>query len=153
VVERFDVEVTFYRHAIDGAIQAINAQTQLDLRGYALTRSTAMASRAASTGAVSSFNNRPPNFGSIKTDGWDVDLFWTLPQSSIGQFKLGWKNTFVGRYGHRCGRPEAAAEARVEVADSSIPEWTSNASIAWTLDRWSANLDGAAHLRADRELR
>ncbi len=40
--ERFDVEVTFYRHAIDGAIQAINAQTQLDLC-VALTRSTVMA--------------------------------------------------------------------------------------------------------------
>ncbi|PII18702.1 TonB-dependent receptor [Stenotrophomonas sp. LMG 10879] len=138
--ERFDVEVTFYRHNIDGAIQAINAQTQLDLCVDTLDPIYCDGITRASTGAVSSFNNRLTNLGSIKTDGWDVDLFWTLPQSSIGQFKLGWKNTFVGRY-----EATGAAGQRqpqkpgVEVADSSIPEWTSNASIGWTLDNWSAN--------------
>ncbi|MEN5290722.1 TonB-dependent receptor [Stenotrophomonas lactitubi] len=138
--ERFDVEVTFYRHNIDGAIQAINAQTQLDLCVDTLDPIYCDGITRASTGAVSSFNNRLTNLGSIRTDGWDVDLFWTLPQSSIGQFKLGWKNTFVGRY-----EATGAAGQRqpqkpgVEVADSSIPEWTSNASIGWTLDNWSAN--------------
>ncbi|WP_313142432.1 TonB-dependent receptor [Stenotrophomonas sp.] len=138
--ERFDVEVTFYRHNIDGAIQAINAQTQLDLCVDTLDPIYCDGITRASTGAVSSFNNRLTNLGSIKTDGWDVDMFWTLPQSDIGQFKLGWKNTFVGRY-----EATGAAGQRqpqkpgVEVADSSIPEWTSNASIGWTLDNWSAN--------------
>jgi len=138
--ERFDVEVTFYRHNIDGAIQAINAQTQLDLCVDTLDPVYCDGITRASTGAVNSFNNRLTNLGSIKTDGWDVDLFWTLPQSDIGQFKLGWKNTFVGRY-----EATGAAGQRqpqkpgVEVADSSIPEWTSNASIGWTLDNWSAN--------------
>ncbi|WP_416056535.1 TonB-dependent receptor [Stenotrophomonas maltophilia] len=138
--ERFDVEVTFYRHNIDGAIQAINAQTQLDLCVDTLDPIYCDGITRASTGAVSSFNNRLTNLGSIKTDGWDVDMFWTLPQSDIGQFKLGWKNTFVGRY-----EATGAAGQRqpqkpgVEVADSSIPEWTSNASIGWSLDNWSAN--------------
>ncbi len=138
--ERFDVEVTFYRHNIDGAIQAINAQTQLDLCVDTLDPVYCDGITRASTGAVNSFNNRLTNLGSIKTDGWDVDMFWTLPQSDIGQFKLGWKNTFVGRYeatgavGQR--QPQKPG---VEVADSSIPEWTSNASIGWTLDNWSAN--------------
>ncbi|MDN8883594.1 hypothetical protein Q0M56_13860, partial [Staphylococcus aureus] len=86
-----------YRHAIDGAIQAINAQTQLDLCVDTLDPIYCDGITRASTGAVSSFNNRLTNLGSIKTDGWDVDLFWTLPQTSIGQFKLAWKNTFVGR--------------------------------------------------------
>ena len=27
-----------------------------------------------------------------------MDLFWTLPQTDVGQFKIGWQNTFVGRY-------------------------------------------------------
>jgi iron complex outermembrane receptor protein len=138
--ERFDVEVTFYRHAIDGAIQAINAQTQLDLCVDTLDPIYCNGITRASTGAVSSFNNRLTNLGSIKTDGWDVDLFWTLPQSSIGQFKLGWKNTFVGRYeATGAAGQKQPQKPGVEVADSSIPEWTSNASIGWTLDRWSAN--------------
>ncbi|WP_033835807.1 TonB-dependent receptor domain-containing protein, partial [Stenotrophomonas maltophilia] len=138
--ERFDVEVTFYRHAIDGAIQAINAQTQLDLCVDTLDPVYCDGITRASTGAVSSFNNRLTNLGSIKTDGWDVDLFWTLPQTSIGQFKLAWKNTFVGRYeATGAAGQKQPQKPGVEVADSSIPEWTSNASIGWTMDRWSAN--------------
>jgi iron complex outermembrane receptor protein len=89
---------------------------------------------------VSGFNNRLTNLGSIKTDGWDVDLFWTLPETSAGQFKLGWQNTFVGRYeaigaaGQR--QPQ---EPGVEVSDSSIPEWTSNATLSWNLAHWNAS--------------
>ncbi|WP_139803881.1 TonB-dependent receptor domain-containing protein, partial [Cronobacter sakazakii] len=81
--ERFDVEVTFYRHDIQGAIQAINAQTQLDLCVDTLDPLYCDGITRASTGAVNGFNNRLTNLGSIKTDGWDVDLFWTLPQSDI----------------------------------------------------------------------
>jgi len=138
--ERFDVEVTFYRHHIEGAIQAINAQTQLDLCVDTLDPLYCGGITRASTGAVSSFNNRLTNLGSIKTDGWDVDLFWTLPQTEVGQFKLGWQNTFVGRYealgaaGQR--QPQ---EPGVEVADSSIPEWTSNATLSWNLANWNAS--------------
>jgi iron complex outermembrane receptor protein len=138
--ERFDVEVTFYRHTIEGAIQAINAQTQLDLCVETLDPVYCGGITRATTGAVSSFNNRLTNLGSIKTDGWDVDLFWTFPQSDIGQFKLGWQNTFVGRYealgaaGQR--QPQKPG---VEVADSSIPEWTSNATLSWALANWSAS--------------
>ncbi|KAF1014801.1 MAG: Vitamin B12 transporter BtuB [Stenotrophomonas maltophilia] len=137
--ERFDVEVTFYRHQIDGAIQAINAQTQLDLCVDTLDPIYCTGITRASTGAVSSFNNRLTNLGSIKTDGWDVDLFWTLPQTSVGQFKLGWQNTFVGRYeATGAAGQKQPQKPGVEVADSTIPEWTSNATLNWSLANWNA---------------
>ena len=138
--ERFDVEVTFYRHHIEGAIQAINAQTQLDLCVDTLDPLYCAGITRASTGAVSSFNNRLTNLGSIKTAGWDVDLFWTLPQTEIGQFKLGWQNTFVGRYeALGAAGQKQPQEPGVEVADSSIPEWTSNATLSWNLSNWNAS--------------
>lgn len=138
--ERFDVEVTFYRHHIEGAIQAINAQTQLDLCVDTLDPLYCDGITRAGTGAVSGFNNRLTNLGSIKTDGWDVDLFWTLPQTEIGQFKLGWQNTFVGRYEAlgAAGQKQPQGPG-VEVADSSIPEWTSNATLSWNLSNWNAS--------------
>lgn len=138
--ERFDVEVTFYRHHIEGAIQAINAQTQLDLCVDTLDPLYCDGITRAGTGAVSGFNNRLTNLGSIKTDGWDVDLFWTLPQTEIGQFKLGWQNTFVGRYeALGAAGQKQPQEPGVEVADSSIPEWTSNATLSWNLSNWNAS--------------
>jgi len=138
--ERFDIDVTFYRHTIEGAIQAINAQTQLDLCVDTLDPLYCAGITRATTGAISGFNNRLTNLGSIKTDGWDVDLSWTLPRTDVGQFKLIWQNTFVGRYealgaaGQR--QPQ---EPGVEVADSSIPEWTSNATVSWQQSAWNAS--------------
>ncbi|MEQ7418955.1 TonB-dependent receptor [Xanthomonas campestris pv. campestris] len=138
--DRLDLEVTFYRHHVDGAIQAINAQTQLDLCVDTLAALYCDGIGRASTGGINAFNNRLTNLGSIKTDGWDVDLFWTLPESALGRFKLSWQNTFVGRYealgaaGQR--QPQGPG---IEVVDSAIPEWTSNAVLDWSLGNWTAS--------------
>ncbi|KPN06155.1 TonB-dependent receptor, partial [Xanthomonas arboricola pv. pruni] len=132
--DRLDLEMTFYRHHVDGAIQAINAQTQLDLCVDTLDALYCNGIGRASTGGINAFNNRLTNLGSIKTDGWDVDLFWTLPETALGRFKLSWQNTFVGRYealgaaGQR--QPQGPG---IEVVDSAIPEWTSNAVLDWSL--------------------
>lgn len=138
--DRLDLEMTFYRHHVDGAIQAINAQTQLDLCVDTLDALYCNGITRASTGGINAFNNRLTNLGSIKTDGWDVDLFWTLPETGLGRFKLSWQNTFVGRYealgaaGQR--QPQGPG---VEVVDSAIPEWTSNAVLDWSLGNWTAS--------------
>jgi Outer membrane receptor proteins, mostly Fe transport len=94
----------------------------------------------APTGGINGFNNRLTNLGVIKTDGWDVDLNWTFPETSAGRFKLSWNNTFVGRYeaigaaGQR--QPQGPG---IEVADSAIPEWTSTANLDWRLGNWTAS--------------
>ncbi len=138
--ERFDVEVTFYRHTVEGAIQAINAQTQLDLCVETVDPLYCGGITRAPTGGINGFNNRLTNLGVIKTDGWDVDLNWTFPETSAGRFKLSWNNTFVGRYeaigaaGQR--QPQGPG---IEVADSAIPEWTSTANLDWRLGNWTAS--------------
>ncbi|WP_305804225.1 TonB-dependent receptor [Stenotrophomonas sp. YIM B06876] len=138
--DRFDVEVTFYRHAIRGAIQAIDAQTQLDLCVDTLDPLYCGGITRATTGGINGFNNRLTNLGSIKTDGWDVNLFWTFPESAAGRFKLAWQNTFVGRY-EATGAAGQRQPQRpgVEVVDSAIPEWTSNAMLDWSRGPWTAS--------------
>ena len=137
--DRVDIEVTYYQHEIEGAIQAIDAQTQLDLCVQTLDPLYCSGITRASTGGINSFNNRLTNLGSISTSGWDVDLFWTFPESKIGQFKASWRNTFVTEYdafgaaGQR--QPQGPG---IEVVDSSIPEWTSNFTTDWSLGNWSA---------------
>ncbi|MEE7547438.1 TonB-dependent receptor [Xanthomonas sp. Kuri4-1] len=138
--DRFDVEVTFYRHHVDGAIQAINAQSQLDLCVDSLDPLYCDGITRATTGGINAFNNRLTNLGSIKTDGWDVDLFWTLPETALGRFKLSWQNTFVGRYQATGAAGQVQPQAPgVEVVDSAIPEWTSNATLGWSRGDWTAS--------------
>ncbi|MFP7722930.1 TonB-dependent receptor [Lysobacter sp. A3-1-A15] len=138
--ESLDLEVTFYRHEINGAVQAIDAQTQLDQCVATLDPIFCNGIDRGTTGAIVGFSNRLTNLGSINTDGWDVDVFWTLPETDFGRFKFIWQNTVVTRYEAigAAGQPQPQGVG-IEVADSSIPEWTSNATIDWRAGNWNAS--------------
>jgi iron complex outermembrane recepter protein len=139
VSERVDVEVTFYSHKIEGAIQAIDAQTQLNLCVQTLDPIYCGGITRAATGGINGFNNRLTNLGVIETDGWDVDLFWVFPDSDLGKVKATWRNTFVGHYEARGAAGQLQPRAPgVEVVDSAIPEWTSTFIADWALGNWSA---------------
>jgi iron complex outermembrane receptor protein len=147
--ERLDFEFTYYNHEIEGAIQAIDAQTQLDLCTGVSTDAAGTAPgpdsvycqgiTRASTGGINGFNNTLQNFGVIETDGYDFDVFWTLPATDFGAFKLTWQNTWVNDYEAVDGlgtlQPRAVG---VEVNDSAIPEWSSNLSLEWGMGDFSA---------------
>ncbi|MCY7319425.1 MAG: TonB-dependent receptor [Ramlibacter sp.] len=137
--KRVDLEVTFYRHKIEGAIQAIDAQTQLNLCVQTLDPAFCGGIARAPTGAINQFNNFLTNIGVIKTDGWDVDMFWELPESDWGQFNVAWRNTFVGKYealgANGIRQPRAVG---IEVNDSAIPQWTSTLVLDWDLGPWTA---------------
>ena len=138
--DRLDLELTYYRHSIDGAVQAIDAQTQLNLCVETLDPLYCEGIERSPIGGISAFNNRLTNLGSIKTAGWDADVFWTLPEMAAGQFKVIWQNTFVTGYdavgaaGQR--QPQGVG---IEVNDSAIPDWTSTATLDWRRGPWNAS--------------
>ncbi len=137
--ERLDIEFTYYSHELEGAIQAIDAQTQLDLCVATLEAQYCEGITRASTGGINGFNNRLVNFGSIETDGFDFDIFWTLPQTDMGSFRITWQNTFVNDYDAVDGlgtvQPRTVG---IEVNDGSIPEWSSNLGLDWGFGDFSA---------------
>jgi iron complex outermembrane receptor protein len=137
--ERLDIELTYYNHEIDGAIQAIDAQTQLDLCAETLDDRFCNGIVRLPSGAIDSFNNFLVNFGSVETDGFDFDVFWTLPQTDLGTFRVTWQNTWVNDYeavdGTGAVQPRTVG---IEVNDSGIPEWTSNLGLDWIYGDFSA---------------
>lgn len=138
--ERLDFEFTYYKHEVDGAIQAIDAQTQLNLCTGTLQPQFCNGITRASTGDINGFANQLVNFGRIETDGYDFDVFLTLPETDLGQIKLGWSTTIVNDYeavdGLGTVQPQAVG---VEVNNSGIPEWTSNVDVDWTYGDFSAS--------------
>lgn len=138
--DRLDFEVTYYRHDLQGAIQAIDAQTQLDLCATTQDPQYCTGITRLASGEIDTFSNFLINLGSIKTDGWDADVFWTLPETAAGRFKLSWQNTFVTRYEARGAagvlQPQ---EPGLVVNDTAIPEWTSNATLDWKRNGWNAS--------------
>jgi iron complex outermembrane recepter protein len=144
--ERMDVEFTWYRHEIEGAIQAINAQTQLDLCVATLSPAFCDGIGRNATGAIDRFANFLTNIGRIDTRGYDLNLSWVLPLTDIGQFSASWRNTWVDKY-----EAVGATGARqpqgvgIEVANSAIPEWTSNLTANWNLGDFDATW-GVRHI-------
>lgn len=136
--ERFDLALTFYRHTVDGAIQAIDAQTQLDLCVDTLDATYCDGITRAATGGINGFNNRLTNLGQISTDGWDLDMNWVLAGSGGSKLVLGWQNTFVGSYRATGAAGQVQPQGPgIEVVDSAIPEWTSTLRVDWSRGDWS----------------
>jgi iron complex outermembrane receptor protein len=130
--DQFDIEVTWYRHSIKGAVQALDAQTQLDLCAQTLLPIYCDGIVRNSTGAIQTFSNFLTNFGRIETSGYDVHLFWTLPETDFGRYRVSWRNTFVDSYksigadGSR--QPQGVG---IEVNNSGIYDWSSNLALDW----------------------
>jgi len=130
--ERVDYEVTWYRHELSGAIQALDAQTQLDLCVETLDPQFCDGITRASTGGINGFANRLVNLGQITTEGYDFKFNWLLPEQSFGQVGVNWSTTYVDSF--KSVGANGAVQPRkvgVEVNDSAIPEITSNLALTW----------------------
>src|SRR3546814_7135047 len=96
--DRLDIGVTFYRHTIENAIQAPDAQAILERCVFQADPVACAAYDRSDRGQIVRFDDILDNLGTIKTDGWDVNVGWTLPEGDWGRLRFDWKNTFVGRY-------------------------------------------------------
>jgi iron complex outermembrane receptor protein len=138
--QKFDLEFTWYKHEVDGAIRAIDAQDQLN-RCVASGNPNSLFCQGITrtpTGQINQFANRLVNIGQIETDGYDVKLNWTGPDTDWGTFDVSWENTFVNDYeAIALGAVQPQQEGR-EVNDGAIPEWQSNLTLGWKLGNWSA---------------
>ena len=144
IARRVDFETTYYRHTIEGAIQAIDPQTQLNLCVETLDPAFCDGIvRNTTTDNIESFANFLGNFASIKTSGWDFDVYWTLPETSFGDFKLSWMNTWVTDYtaigSDGTEQPLRPGRLVSDPVTRSIPEWTSSTTLDWSLGNWNAS--------------
>jgi len=157
---RLDFGVTWYRHEIDAAIQAIDAQTQLNACIRTLGNAFCDGISRSSVGAINGFNNRLTNIGGIETDGFDFNIDYASPATGFGQFELSWNTTFVNEYDELLldSNDPSQLAARdlvgLEENDSAIPEWQSNLLLNWRMGAWSANwtmryIDGVTEVCSD----
>lgn len=135
--ERTTFEVTYYDHEVEAAIQAPDAQNQLDLCVQTLSPDFCTGIQRTPNGNISRFENELTNIGRIETDGFDVKLVWQSPQTGIRQFDVMWLSTFVRDFTQigATGNVEPRAEG-VELNDGAIPEFTSLLTVDWTYASW-----------------
>ena len=135
-----DFELTYYRHRIADAIQALDAQTQLNLCVANPTSGFCNGITRVQTGEINGFQNRLQNFGNVETDGVDFTVNWRLPDSDLGSFGAAWSTTHVNDYEGKdaIGTIDPRRVGR-ELNDGSIPRVASNLDLNWERINWSAN--------------
>jgi iron complex outermembrane receptor protein len=138
---RTDFEWTFYHHHINDAIQAIDAQTQLDRCVATLDPAFCNGITRGTSGDINGFDNTLKNLGTIKTEGYDFTVDWVGPTFPFGRFGANWSTTYVFNYeavSRATGLPEPATVG-VEVTDSAIPRVHSNLRLKYGISAFEAN--------------
>jgi iron complex outermembrane receptor protein len=137
-----DLELNVYDYTVDGAIGAVDAQTQLDgcvsINDSAIDPVLCSGINRTSNGVIVNFDNTLVNLTSIETSGWDVSFSWRLEDGPLGSFLVTWRNSFVTDYTTADITGVNQLEGR-EFNDGAIPEWMSNLVVDWRRGDWSAS--------------
>ncbi|MCC7248697.1 MAG: TonB-dependent receptor, partial [Lysobacter sp.] len=134
--QKLDFELGYYDHQIDGAIQSQDLQSLLAVclaAGGLPANSPACVpfSRQAS-GNLNPPNNFLQNFGRIDTSGVDIKVNWLSPDWGFGSLSASLQTTWVREYKAIDGDDnKSSREVGIEVGDSAIPEWQTNAQLGW----------------------
>lgn len=96
--ERASLEANYYTIQLDGAIQAINAQVQIDLCARTLDPVLCGGITRTGAGNINGFNNRLTNIGGVTTSGLDLALNYLSPDVGIGRVHLAWMSNFLLEY-------------------------------------------------------
>ena len=147
-INTLDFKGTYYDHEVTGAIQAVDAQFQLDLCIAAPTSGACNGISRAATGGINAFNNRLTNIGGIETSGYDFKVSYTSPEYDWGMLSINWSNSFVNDYieenlifDPNTGTVNSTFTqlAGIEKNDTGIPEWKSTMIIGWQKNDWAVN--------------
>jgi len=138
--QRMDFDLNYYDHRIDQAIQAPDAQTQLDRCVATLDPNFCNGITRAGNGSINGFNNTLRNLGKIDTKGYDFGINWLGNEMSYGTFGAHLQTTYTKSF-KAVAADTGAVEPRtvgVEVTDSSIPRWRSTFNVTWGIGDWNA---------------
>lgn len=138
--QRLDFDLNYYKIHVDNAIQAPDAQTQLNRCASTLDPVYCTGISRNGAGQVSGFNNTLRNLGRIDTNGMDFGINWIGTETDVGQFGAGLQGTYTMNYKSKAkdtGLSEPKVVA-VEAGDSGIPRIRSTFNVNWALAGWSA---------------
>jgi iron complex outermembrane receptor protein len=138
-----EFEVNYFDIEVDGAIQALDAQVQLD--GCVASLDTALCSGISRTsgGVINGFSNKLTNIGGIETEGFDFTFSYASPDTKYGNFGLRWVGTSLDSYTETIPTSDGFVDLDLEGTEKGDPErgfpelkW--NMYLDWSYNNWSA---------------
>lgn len=82
------------------------------------------------------------NLGKYKTEGLDLNLSWTLPKTTFGQFKVGIDGTLITKYQYQTEKDGAWINnlGKFTSDNYAIPRWRHTATLNYLYGAWGATL-------------
>lgn len=139
------MEFNYYRISLKGAIQALNAQDQLDRCIATLSATFCNGIVRGPGGSIIAFANQLTNIGAIKTSGIDWSVNMSTREFNIGQFQLQWQNTLLIKYNDFTpGTSGLITNRRAGTELGSpirgFPKYKSSLTLGWSLNTFSASV-------------
>jgi iron complex outermembrane receptor protein len=97
-IEELTFDVNYYNIELENAIQALNAQVQLDNCVATLSPVFCDGIVRATGGSIVAFANQLTNIGRIETDGFDWTFTLSTPEFGFGALRFTWANTYLAGY-------------------------------------------------------
>jgi iron complex outermembrane receptor protein len=97
-VDNLTLDFNYYNIELKGAIQALNAQDQLDSCVATLDPTFCGGIVRGGGGGIVAFANQLTNIGRVETEGFDTTITMTSEETRFGQFRFSWANTYLGGY-------------------------------------------------------
>jgi iron complex outermembrane recepter protein len=97
-IEELTFDVNYYNIELEDAIQALDAQIQLDSCVQTLSPLFCDGIQRGPGGAVIAFANQLTNIGRIETEGFDWTFTLTTPEFGFGALRFTWANTYLAGY-------------------------------------------------------
>ena len=131
-------EFNYYSIKIDGAIQALDAQLQLDSCAATLDPTLCGSIGRAGSGTIISFSNQLTNIGRIETKGIDWRVSFEVDAGSAGSVRVDSLSTYLLDYTEAnptsTGFILTSREGTVRGSPTfSFPEFKSTTTLVWTL--------------------
>lgn len=142
--DSLSLELGYYRVELDKAIQAIDAQVQLDACVQTLDPALCEGINRSAGGTINGFANQLTNIGGITTDGIDVTIAYAFPKTSYGRFRLHLMTTYLLSFVEKIPASEGFDTVKrqgTEVGDPerAFPKVKGRALLGWSWDDWSAS--------------
>lgn len=97
-IDSLNFEFTYYNIELANAIQAVNAQVQLDQCVQTLDDEQCSGISRTPGGVINGFDNTLTNVGSLRTSGFDVKLTYMSPLTRIGRFRVTSLSSFLNNF-------------------------------------------------------
>ena len=97
-IDGLTLDFNYYDIELEGAIQALNAQDQLDSCVATLNAAFCGGIVRGPGGSIIAFANQLTNIGRVETDGIDFTATLTTPELGLRQMRFTWASTYLAGY-------------------------------------------------------